>query len=80
MHVIAWTKFPSGMLTGLLITSLLSGCLSESTESEPAALDPADQTILTGSVGDGPIVGASLTVTTVDGNTIATLTSDNTAN
>ncbi len=70
MHDIAWAQHRSGILSGLLLSAFLSGCLSESTESEPAALDPGDQTVLTGSVGDGPIVGATLTIATLNGGTI----------
>ena len=66
----------------IAITSVaLTGCLSE---SEPESVEtPVAETLsdheLTGSVGDGPIVGAKVRVLTRDGTELAQLESDGSA-
>jgi hypothetical protein len=66
----------------IAITSVaLAGCLSE---SEPESVEtPVAETLsdheLTGSVGDGPIVGAKVRVLTRDGTELAQLESDGSA-
>jgi hypothetical protein len=66
----------------IAITSVaLAGCLSE---SEPESVEsPVAETLsdheLTGSIGDGPIVGAKVRVLAKDGTELAQLESDGSA-
>ena len=66
-------------VTSWIFLILLSGCLmgeEESKSTEATAIDNA----VTGSVGDGPIVGASMRVFRNDGDELAQLESDARAN
>ena len=65
-----------------IIAVSLGGCLEQ---EEPAKVNPLNDPEsqydheLTGSVGDGPIVGATMRVLANNGTTVATLESDSTA-
>ena len=70
----------------LAISIVLGGCLEQdaSTDGEPAVELQAEAELqfdheLSGSVGDGPIVGATMRVLANDGTTVATLESDSNA-
>ena len=75
----------SGALKRFLLSIIvisLGGCLEK---EEPATVDPLNDSELqydhelTGSVGDGPIVGATLRILANNGTTITTLESDSSA-
>jgi hypothetical protein len=72
-------------LTITILTAALSGCLGGDDEETDATGEttPVEETLwdhtLTGSVGDGPIVGANVRVLTNDGTELATLESDGSA-
>ncbi|MBU2677180.1 MAG: hypothetical protein KJP16_08840, partial [Gammaproteobacteria bacterium] len=73
-----WTTFRWATVS-LVIPALLNGCLmgeEESKSSEETAFDH----VVTGSVGDGPIVGASMRVFRSNGEEIAQFESDSNAN
>ena len=80
MHGVCRVEQWRGAIATLASATILTGCVGEGVETETSALTPPiDQTLLIGSVGDGPVVGASLSVSTASGEVIATLTSDATA-
>lgn len=58
-----------------LTAIVLTGCLSEGTEDQPDA-DTDFDAQLTGSVGDGPVIGASIRIFGNDGSQLAELESD----
>ncbi len=64
--------------TSLLALSFaLTGCLSEEVATENEAIE--QRTTLTGSVGDGPLVGATVTISASDGTELGSIQSDSVA-
>ena len=61
-----------------IITSALSGCLVEDdeTKADDSLLSDSE---LSGSVGDGPVIGATMTVSSYDGEALAEMNSDSSA-
>ncbi|MEL7185810.1 MAG: putative Ig domain-containing protein [Pseudomonadota bacterium] len=62
--------------TTILAGALLSGCLSAEKESERPQEPEPTEIVVSGSVGDGPVVGADIDVFDNAGNLIAELQSD----
>ncbi len=72
-------RYMATVVSGLIITVQLSGCgleLKDDADSEASAA----ATVITGSVGDGPITGATLSIFDRNGNLVQTETSDDSAN
>jgi len=61
-------------LSAVVLASQLFGCIENSGDSGSASAPT--QTVISGSVGDGPIVGATLNIYDKDGHLIQTETSD----
>ena len=62
-----------------LCVSTLSGCLTEKDQGEDPDGSRIVQNNIDGSVGDGPLVGATIIISSSSGNTLAELVSDSTA-
>ncbi len=77
------TRFVSRNVAIVACLFALGGCLSEGNSDEPELTPPATTDItdheLTGSVGDGPVVGASITVMTKAGDELGAVSSTTTA-
>ncbi|HET6471641.1 MAG TPA: hypothetical protein VFG38_07340, partial [Pseudomonadales bacterium] len=67
------------VVLGLAFALILSACHSGSSESSSQALRNDNPLILSGSVGDGPIAGASVTVLDAGGNSVVAGVSDDAA-
>ena len=62
-----------------LSASTLSGCLTEKDQGDDPAGSRIVQNNIGGSVGDGPLVGASISISSSSGDVLAELVSDSTA-
>ncbi|MGD8618745.1 MAG: hypothetical protein PVH54_06100, partial [Gammaproteobacteria bacterium] len=65
------------ILSAVILALQLFGCIDHSGNNDSTSVSP--QTVISGSVGDGPIVGATLNIYDKDGNLIQTETSDGSA-
>ena len=76
----AYSSRPLRHLPLLLLTAFgLSGCFLQD-EIESADESPAEENLVSGSVGDGPITGAAIRLLRNDGELLAELESDTSAN
>ncbi|MEZ5543289.1 MAG: putative Ig domain-containing protein [Pseudomonadota bacterium] len=80
----AWHKtwsFLKWSMLGVLLTLPLAGCLEVLDENAPAqsvSVVGAD-VVISGSVGDGPVIGATITVYSNSGEVLGSMTSDSSA-
>ena len=72
-------KWMRNTTTTIGIAAILSGCLSEEKESTLINNQNTDNVELSGSVGDGPVVGANMRVTSSSGELLAEFQSDSNA-
>jgi len=62
--------------TAAVSAALLGGCLSDSKDEEIANAPPTTGVVVSGSVGDGPVVGANIDIRDAAGNLMAQMQSD----
>ena len=79
MQEMRQSNFVRNTITLALFSSLLGGCLMGEEESKTEGRMIADHQ-LSGSVGDGPVVGATMRILRNDGVELAQVQSDSSAN
>ena len=71
MNTLVRAKWTRNTTTAIFSALILSGCLSEEKDDTVFNGKLTDEVELSGSVGDGPVVGASMQVTSNSGELLA---------
>ena len=79
MNICVHSTWIRNIATVISCGAILSGCLSEEKDNTAFNGENTNDVELSGSVGDGPVVGASMSVTSRSGEALAVFQSDSNA-
>ncbi len=79
MKIYSLSKWTRSVATAIGFATILGGCLSEEEEDNSSDDPTSGDVVLSGSVGDGPVVAADMRVTSRSGELIAEFQSDSNA-